>query len=393
MLNLDILQVVLAFLPIKDLLSASCTGWVVRGLAIQELLSRPVTLHTPEYLQTWCQFVLAEDQRVAHIRDMSLRFENIRPINKRQERLLLTVLQRALLLRRLYISYAETVLNSDSEIPLAISRLPALVSFEVKPFYADTHGIITDILANMSSRLKFLSLHDDVVSPDLEWHYDLPRALSPHLENLQELHLASPNGRGRVIRSSTIHTLRTSLDVEQPRPNELFNDFPNLRNLLISADWLRDDPFKAISQDEYPTLRSSRMSQQTSGNVWDSLDTVRGKVPELYVLGLTCPVRKLEMTKYRPDRRHMALEVLRHTYPRKLTIGMQPMAEESVTSLDEPSLLAALSSNRHQVTHLTIKMTLKEHGPKTQEILVRHSCVSATESTLIPSHRMTCSRF
>ena len=140
-----------------------------------------------------------------------------------------------------------------------------------------------------------------------------------------------------------------------------------------------------LDPDQLQAEAIRRLSQQSGGHVWSSLDAVRGKVAQLYVLGLTCPVRKLEIKNYRSNRHHMALEVLRHAHPRKLTISLDPRATEGATSLNELSLLANPSSNRSHVTHLTVKMTVGYHGTSTQRLLVRRFCVFATVPALTSS--------
>ncbi|RPD71623.1 hypothetical protein L226DRAFT_573815 [Lentinus tigrinus ALCF2SS1-7] len=366
-LNLDTLQDHLV-VPRQDLLSASCTSSLVRNLEIRDLLSRPVSLHTPHDLQRWCQFVLAEENRPAQVRDLYIHLQGLGSLSKKRSTLLLRVLQRAKLLRRLFISWADAVIDANPEIPSAISRLPALESFEAAPFSEDTHATISDILANMDSRLKFLSLRTGLDSDDLEWLYDVPRVLAPHLEHLEELRLASPDGRTPAIRSRTLNTLRVAINKEQPRPSELSQAFPNLRNLIISADAINENPFKAVPEDRYDTLRNYRVVEQTGNRVWPSLDTLRGKVAPLYVLGLTCPVRRLELKKYRSSRHHMAVEVLRYACPSKLILGIQSV-EALTMGHGEASLLVPQSPDRPHVTHLTIRLDPKDVAPSTQDLL------------------------
>lgn len=313
-------------------------------MAIRELLSRPLAFGGPagvKRFQSWCRFVLAESTRLARVRDLSLYFEEVdwrtpeaesyleegdeddeddvaeyavrrsvreQETSRRRGKLLLEVLRRATRLRKLSVMWDEGVLYADPEVASAISRLPALKSFEVEPYSRDAQHSVTDVLASMVSRLEFLSLQY-VTYYDAEaeveegvWDYDLPRALAPHLGHLQELRLSSPYGRTPNIRCPTLRTLRIPMGKKQPRPRELFEAFPNLRNLVFLADGTDHDPFLHVMEHRFAALRDSRISEQRDGHIWSSLDTIRGELTRLYVFGLTCPVRRPQMTEYPSER-------------------------------------------------------------------------------------------
>ncbi|TFK94332.1 hypothetical protein K466DRAFT_657859 [Polyporus arcularius HHB13444] len=385
--NLEAMQIIMSYLPRVDLLSASYASRAVREMAIRELLSRPLVFEEVRPFQSWCEFVLAERSRLACVRDLSLLFEEEdweepeleqweefeayedeiilthEELRRKRGKLLLEVLRRATRLQRLFIVWVQDILYANPAVPLVISYLPALKSFEVEPYSVAAQYSVTAILARMESRLKFLSLqyvtydgHAD--GSEGVWDYDLPRALGLHLQHLEELHLGSPHGRTPEIRSTTLRTLKIPMGEEEPRPRELFEAFPNLRNLLLFYDQTSNDPFLPVRVDRYPVLRDSRISEQSGGHVWSSLDTVRGEIVRLYVFGLTCPVRRLEMQEYQESKHDAAVKLVRYASPQKLFIGTGLLGTECFKAMaSKPSLLAAASPGRPHVTHLIITIS------------------------------------
>ncbi|TFK83923.1 hypothetical protein K466DRAFT_665497 [Polyporus arcularius HHB13444] len=388
-LNLDILQVILWYLPRADLLSVSCTSRVVRELAIMELLSRcqKVVYGHSSPFQKWCEFVLADSRRLMCIRDLFLSFEGLNiveagseedlddsedstssetqrdikiheqeKIDRKPAKLVLDVLRGATCLQRLSIGWADAILDAVPGVASAISRLPALKSFTVEPYSVHAQHSVTDVLATMQSRLTFLHLlHVTYKSCDDSqtgaWDYDLPRALAPHLGTLEELHLGSPDGRTPRVRSTTLHTLEIPLAEQRPRPRELFEAFPNLRTLRTNNYWSGFDPFESVEEDRYLELRDGRISEQRGGHVWASLDTLRGSFMHLYVLGLTCPVRRLEIQSYLPSKHGAAMDIVRDASPQKLILGIK-CCKSARATVHQPSLVVPESSDRPHVTTL-----------------------------------------
>ncbi len=371
-LNVDILQIILSFLPRGDLLSVSSTSRFWREWAIKELLSRPVNLGLPKELESWCRFVLADENRPTRVRDLSIHLEDLGSISKRRARLLVKFLERATRLRRLFIGLGEAVFDADPGVPSAISRLPALESFEVDPWSADAQETLNEILLDMKSRLKFLSLHVAFHYLDGRelWKYEIPRMLAPHREHLEELHLDSPDTRVLEICYPRLRTLKTPVTEVQPRPSSMFKAFPSLRHLSLSPDLLSEDPFAAIPEDRYPALRHSRVSEQSGGRVWSSLDTLQGLLIPLYVVGLTCPVRRLEIQRYIVGAHDAAVDVVKSACPQKLVLDIH-CRNPDTAMLREPSLLASGSPDRQHVTHLTLKLRLAYAVPPTRDPLVR----------------------
>ncbi|TFK83922.1 hypothetical protein K466DRAFT_602440 [Polyporus arcularius HHB13444] len=353
-LNLDILQIILSFVPRVDLLSVSCTSRFLREWAIKELLSRPVRIRLPKELESWCRFFLADENRPAHVRDLSIYLEDLESVSQRRAKLLLKFLQRATRLRRLFLGLAEIALNADPEIPSAISRLPALESFAVDPFCRDAQATTNEIIANMTSRLKVLSLYAAIHGGEL-WGYDIPRMLAPHREHLEELCLDFPDVRVLELHFPNLHTLKIPVNDQQPRPSSMFKSFPNLRHLSLFQDLLSYDHFAAVPEDLYSALRQSRMSEESGRRVWSSLDTLRGLLILLYVVGLTCPVRRLEIEGYSGNAHDAAVDVVKSTCPQKLLLDIR--CNNPVRAIvREPSLLGSGSPDRQHVTHLTLRI-------------------------------------
>ncbi|RDX44151.1 hypothetical protein OH76DRAFT_1487356 [Lentinus brumalis] len=372
-LDLDTLQIIFSFLPRADLLSVSCASRFVREWAIKELLRRPVSLKYPSTLESWCRFVLAGKDRPAYVRDLSIYLEVYGSISKKRGKLLLRFLQRATRLQRLFLG--EAILNADPGISAAISHVPALESFEMQFFYGDANAqeTVSGILAAMKSPLKFLSLHVAFHcmrnGTELElWNYDIPGILSPHQEHLEVLHLGSPDERILAVCYPNLRKLQIPMTESQPRPASLFGAFPNLRHLCLRPDPLGDNHFREVPADRYPALRHSRVSEQSGGRVWALLDTLRGQLMQLYVFGLTCPVRRLEIERYLASKHDAAVEVVQCACPKKLVLGLNCWTSVSAM-ISEPSLIVPASPDRPHVTHLTIKILRSSPAPSTPDLL------------------------
>ncbi|TFK88977.1 hypothetical protein K466DRAFT_50215 [Polyporus arcularius HHB13444] len=357
-LNLDILRIILSFLPRVDILSVSRTSRFLREWAIKELLFTPIDIDLPNKLESWCRFVLADENRPAYVRDLSIRLEDPRSINNQRAELLLTFLQRATRLRRLYVGSGEAVFGADPGIPFAISRLPALESFEVDPWCADAQETSNEILMDMKSRLKVLSLHVAFhLDRSILWTHDIPRVLAPHREHLQELRLEHLDVRVLELCYPSLRTLKIPVADEQPRPSSMFQAFPGLRHLSLSPDLLGNGPFSTIPKESYPALRHSRQSEQSGGRVWSSLDTLRGPLMQLYVVGLACPVRRLEIQGYNAYVHDAAVEIVRSACPQKLVLDVH-CRDPNGAMIGESSLLWSGSPDRQHVTHLTLRIHL-----------------------------------
>ncbi|RDX44919.1 hypothetical protein OH76DRAFT_1028917 [Lentinus brumalis] len=399
-LNLDVLHIILAFLPRMDLLSASRTSRVVHELAVKELLSRHVMLMTPAELEAWCHFVLAGENRPGYVRDLLLYYEDLDAVGTGGDHaeLFVAVLRRTTQLRKLSIECSDAILwQSSPEVSTIISRLPALESFEVCPFYPDSYRVVGNILANMKCRLQRVSLHiADVDTDDDDGNYrlyDLPRALAPHLEHLVKLELGSADGLDwPAIRSKTLRSLTIGHNGSEPRPRELFEAFPNLRKLRIDGDDLVRNQFDNIPEDLYPALRDSRLSEQAGGRTWTSLDTVKGCLNDLYVLAVACPVRRLCV--YCNGKEDRTRELVRSATPHRLTLDFRSSRAERA-GRGGSNLLVHGCSGRPQVTHLTVEVGPFQGTPVTHtpETIQNDLLLLLEQSNLEYLHARICSGY
>ena len=374
----DIVPLIFSHLSPEDLFSASNVCQDLQEPALKELLSRPIIFENFTQVDRWYDLMHARlgESWPVHIRHLAFYFHyEPEPESETTMQHIRDIFLHATLLRKLYIHRADHLLRPESGIPMAISELEHLEYLYIETEEADddtaVQPVVEELLARMQSTLTFLVLKPSHSTGD--WTYeDLPRILGPHLHRLTELTLGSPEYLTDEVQSPTLRVLTTSLREGSPTPRQLYESFPNLHTLIL-ADCSRY--FLLEDEDEATELtRAGRMADQAGGHVWPSLVCVQGDVAQLYLLGLACPIFRLELLRCRPEVHNAAVELVRSASPRYLTLHTSCFARRrGDSSPNVESLLTQGSSGRQYVPHLTMNIGAEwVNWPQTVDFAVCH---------------------
>lgn len=101
--------------------------------------------------------------------------------------------------------------------------------------------------------------------------------------------------------------------------------YPNLTYLSIYTGESDDRPCSARERQRYDTHRNKNLlAQAPPGCSWQELKETSGALVDLYLLGLTCLIERMELNLSHPDYRYMVEPVLSYSQPRHLVLRGWP---------------------------------------------------------------------
>ncbi|KAH9891883.1 hypothetical protein C8Q73DRAFT_650072 [Cubamyces lactineus] len=337
-MNLDVLRLILARLTNADLLKITYVSRALRDEAYDELLTRPIHLHGQTRLRSFFHFVLHDNiHRLSFVRTLTIRDIDVQL--QPEEDALVSILNACSNLRSLNLHLCDNLLENHSRVAETIASLTTLTGLSIWLQREGGPGqlIAWNIVLRILSKLKHLRLP---LIPFERTTTDL-RDLAithPYLEDLM-LHVyifSAPEVPFQALRSLTL-TVEDAL----PDLQDLETTFPNVRKFVISH---------YILLDVGDALPPGHM-QRHAGGVhapagWKSLDYLSATPAIIRVLGITCPVKHLDLGYYDVTLHRAIANIVGFLRPLKLTLNVfcgvpnsgwnLPQAEPSIT-LHNPS--------------------------------------------------------
>lgn len=335
----------------------TCVSHLGREEARKELLMRPIKL-----------FALAGDiEQMSYIRELS--FTHMRkPLGKQQQQDLLQVVEHCTNLKHLALRWCD-ILFAEDRLALAISSIQTLESLVIWTYNINPKlcGTIWGIVINAQSSLRSIQLP---VVPDDEAGAELLRNIAKTHNRIEELKLAFGHFVSPQISFSWVRSLSVVFEWHFPPLRDLYECFPNIREITIAAHSLVDisSPSEAIL-----AVRQMASSDYRAGHAWRSLDLLRGSIDNIWALGILCPVRSLDIDFYEASQHGHFVEALSRHRPRKLTVAFY-YAPGIAPPLSEPNILLYDDSDTHSdvgVKYLFVKMMFSlKQAPATSDIIV-----------------------
>ncbi|KAI0329032.1 hypothetical protein GY45DRAFT_1253758 [Cubamyces sp. BRFM 1775] len=338
-MNLDVLRLILICLANEDLLTMTCVSRGLQDEAYNELLMRPIHLDGNTRLLSFIRFVFPRNiHRLSSMRALILR--NIGVLLQPDIDKLVSIFQACTTLRSLHCQLSDDLLENYRVVE-AIVSLTTLTELNIW-LQRDSElklAIAWNIALHTPSRLKQLRL--PLVPPKRVTTTPV-RDLANAQPGLEDLMLNVYSFADPGVAYQALRTL--SLIVEDTLPNlqDLERAFPNVRKLIFSHYMLLDVG-DALPQGHLHGDPSS--TRDSTG--WKSLDYLFATPASIRVVGITCPVKHLNLGFYEVTLHREIANIVGFLRPRKLTLNVfcdaatnsgweLPHAEPSVT-LHNPS--------------------------------------------------------
>lgn len=281
-LNFDVLVAVMSYLYGSDLLSAMQTCHTLYSGGIPFLLRFPVVLRTRAKVLSFCRFVLVDPARFQLLRALDISAPGrFKPGPKAD--LLLAMFMHAKYLEHLKISDCE-ILVSDQRIASAIAALASIKSLTLHTLNEAAYLV----LALSQSDLVAIEIgfwRDDVMGPE-----DPVPLLKGFSHCLRELRVTYAEFLQHDILYPCVEILVID-DCRFALAQPLIGCFPNVNDLSL---WTGQED-EALEDEEIEEHRQMNMHSQQEVGQWDSLNHLRGDIRSLYLLGLTCSVKHLDV--------------------------------------------------------------------------------------------------
>ncbi|KAI0659457.1 hypothetical protein C8Q70DRAFT_983760 [Cubamyces menziesii] len=308
----------------RDVSAMMRTCWSVYHLGVRRLLSMGAEIINNNQLISFCHFMRRNIYNANRLSMLRLAIPLSSPMDGCEDSgsedsasdegyeplhgipLLVHILPSLIGIRTLQINFCEGLLQCDDRLVDAFAALPSIHDLRIISF-----GLLSyDLLESIRSDIVHLCIecsgdeHGYFVPLDsmLPDPLDL---LSRHNDTLKDLCLSYVDLAADTVRpgpSTSVypHVRRLVLGAARFRELEiLVNAFPNLRELDVTlCNILEFDP--DCPRAENRTVRC-----------WDALEHVCGDVYNIYRIGLTCPVARLDIVLDRPgEEREDLYEVL-----------------------------------------------------------------------------------
>ncbi|RDX48498.1 hypothetical protein OH76DRAFT_657769 [Lentinus brumalis] len=238
-------------------------------------------------------------------------------------------------LKRLHFDEAEDLLASD---PGLVNAFAALTTVK-KLYIANVGEHASDMLMKMQSSIVSaeLSLSYDRKwgSPDDAYYSDPTYLMSASHATLEKLNASWATVVDAFLQPRYTNIRRLQLDfVDGPRTYDYVVPFPNLQYLTVSSYALKfyKDENVLASAD---TLRRANQKEQEEYGSWRLLIQVTGPLIDVYMLGLSCFVRTMNLVTTRASEEHnahMLASALADGTPNilRLTMTLGDIAEDGI---------------------------------------------------------------
>ncbi|OBZ71649.1 hypothetical protein A0H81_08795 [Grifola frondosa] len=282
-LHLDIIYIILSFLPRQELVRAMTTCHTLNNAGVRHLLNFDVHLYSARKIESFCAFMVAQAPlRYPLLHQLSLiGFDT--PVSPESINQLVEILTHASRLETLCLS-SYALLKSDHRLQAACSSLTSLKEF-----------IISSNWEPVSWRNGSLYKIEDLTVAGVRWiqsELQFPR--------VRKLSLSG---------------------IDHPPLALIARNFPNLTDLTIIRDIDHLDVADHLNEADHQYRQLNR-SVQLAGGGWKSLDRVAGKPVDLYRLGLTCQIHRVEISSVDRDTYRVVAHVLSDSRPSYVHIGL-----------------------------------------------------------------------
>ncbi|KAH9850145.1 hypothetical protein C2E23DRAFT_887581 [Lenzites betulinus] len=356
-INVDVFRLILAWLPRKDLLTISLASRLTREEAIKEMLMRPVRILRISKLRLFFGFLLAGDStRPSYLRQLSLVHID-GSLSPEDIEAFLRVFALCTNLNKLVLQWCD-VLILNSSIPPAISALPSLKRFSAG-MYRDDNQLQWTLLRMVVGMKKSLrTLHLPLITEAL-LKDDIFASLAATHNQIESLTMQLSAFLPIGVLFPSVRTLHLIFEDGLPALHELYDSFPNIRELsLDSYTSLRDEP---------PHVNANIAALQPA-NAWRSLDLLRASTHVICTLGITCLVRSLDLSFYDHGHHLQIAETIARLRPRKLATSLHCAPNWDAPHAEPPLLL--YEAGKAGVKHIFVRMSYsKSHEPGLQDII------------------------
>lgn len=331
LLDLDLLGLICDSTDdVSTVLSLSLVSHAVRALAAKRLLSlKPITLKDERTIRAFHQFIFAgAESRLPFLRAMNISIISLAVEEQvRQEvvKCILDLLDRATRLECLTLPYPRWTLDhfADSRIPEAITRISTLRELRIPKECVEMMAIVK--FTRSASCLRVLCISPSSLPSTHGSGYGvkmgvLDECLHRLMPTLEVLVLDLTSGAieldAKGAQYPALRSLTTTFDKGLIRMDILVYKFPALDGTLnirsMCSELVDDEP-------KQQRIRASNQERQKRRS-WRHLDCVMGDTRSLFVLGLTCPVRRLMVDGFGRDNKNQLAEILRSTPPTHLKL-------------------------------------------------------------------------
>ncbi|OBZ71662.1 hypothetical protein A0H81_08810 [Grifola frondosa] len=312
-LHLDVIYIILSFLPQPDLIRAMSTCRTLNHAGVRHLLNFDVHLDSTRKIESFCAFMVVQAPlRYPFLCQLSIGGLD-RPVSSESINQLVEILTHTSCLETLHLTCCD-LLKSHHRLRAACSSLTSL-----KEFHMSWNG------------------------GPVSWAKDPLYQMVKQMQSpLVKVHLRSFGYIGRIgldpavllhhcsttLEDLTIYATAFQSELQFPRVRKLSlssmgypplaltaRNFPNLTDLTI----LRDIDRLNVADHQYRQLNHS---VQLAGGGWKSLDRLAGWPLDLYKLGLTCQIRRVEFSCVYRDTHDIVTHILSDCRPSHVRIGL-----------------------------------------------------------------------
>ena len=281
----------LAVLPFvreqRHVLVFGSTCRTLQRAAAPDALQRGVTLRHARYLAAFLTFVNRDTNlRSRAVQALRIELSDVQDLGRDSERVA-EILGRCSSIKSLRLS--GHLLDVDPRIGVAFVKLEHLEYLDV--FRAHYTTSLVPFLASMRSRCSQVRL-DYNLQPDDTGLYDIVQddpnmALVASKDTLKELWISA----GHIFLDVIVYTNLTTLVLNEwwsydLRP--LLRSFPHLQRLTLATTSASPWPLEDLDREE---IREHNI-QASYDSPWVDLREFHGSIAALYMLGLTCPIRR-----------------------------------------------------------------------------------------------------
>ncbi|KAI0375349.1 hypothetical protein BV20DRAFT_1110447 [Pilatotrama ljubarskyi] len=321
-LNADIISLIASFAPRCAIPTMMQASRIFYHEGPKALLRDGAVLETDEDIVKFVRFIRAEDgSRSRYLTRLNLAFTPGEVVGEDSARLLARCLQSSSFdnLRILSITAAEETFGIHACLLVALKTLSTVQDLAIDECGVLTCTLVRDLGSSMRSVM--LAYDNDLPTDAAPIEQAHPLALlqnsCDNLESLDITFMSRPLPRSLYPPSyPKVHAFSLGW-CWHPDLSPYVHAFPNLRSLTFDTmyDDLNLDSLEPLARFRLP----NRMAQLQHGS-WRALDRVHGTLGDVYVSGLTCPVRDLELLM-KEETYEMLCDVLNDTRPSSLSLS------------------------------------------------------------------------
>ncbi|PIL30606.1 hypothetical protein GSI_07307 [Ganoderma sinense ZZ0214-1] len=361
-----LLHVICMTTSIKDAIQLTATCRILYHEGAKFALKKPIRILNGDQLASFLQFLLAEDlSRCRYLRQLEL-WDSYAEAEDVQ--VLVKTLPLLTNIENLRLASAEELLKGFPALVPPFAALTSLQYLHISAAKEVTCGLLSALRSPLVSlQVDFLSDDDvkmwDVLDEDQWSQYHPTKLLANFAATLEELHCMAWYTNQEDAWPTTVYPKMRKLAIELHdfplRIDPFIRAFPNLTDLYVATEY-HGEVYSVDIDVSHNRNVAHQLGAVNASGAWPHLECFHGRLFDLYALGLTCHISRVDILSPLEGQRHtVMLERMLH-YVKPLHLKLEGITGAMLGDADRGFISMLLHASAADLVNLDVCISFRE---------------------------------